>query len=128
MPPLKLNDALPVLKILPINSASGSAGSIHDDEKAKEMGYRGGFVPGVTVLGYMTAAMQNAYGPGWQPGSTFRGRLRRPVYEGAEIVVEGVVVEEAAASNGHTTTVELRVVDDEGTVAAVATATCKAGQ
>jgi hypothetical protein len=123
--PTEVEAKLTAIKILPKNSASESKGSIHDDEKAREMGYKGGLVPGVTVLGYMSQLMQETFGQRWQSGSTFKGRLRRPVYEGAEVAVEGTVVEAPAASNENTVTVELKVIDADGVVAAFAQATCK---
>jgi acyl-coenzyme A thioesterase PaaI-like protein len=89
------------------------------------MGYRGGFIPGTTVLGYMSRLMQEAYGPRWQSGSTFNGRLRRPLYEGQPATVTGAVIEDATEANGNTVTVELKVIDGEGTVVAFAEATCK---
>jgi len=122
---MAVDSQLPPLKILPVNSASESKGSIHDDEKARAMGYKGGLVPGVTVLGYMSRLMQETFGARWQSGSTFHGRLRRPVYEGAEVAVEGTVVEAPAPGNDNTVTVELKVVDADGVVAAFAQATCR---
>lgn len=125
MMPTTRDAALPTLTITPVNTAANSRGSIHDDEKAKEMGYKGGFIPGTTVLGYMSRLMQETYGPRWQAGSTFNGRLRRPLYEGAPATVTGAVIEEATAANGNTVTVELKVIDGEGTVVAFAEATCR---
>ena len=113
------------LHIRPINSAAASKGSIHDDDKAREMGYRGGFVPGVTVLGYMTRLMAETFGADFYAGSTFRGRLRRPVYEGADVTVDGTVVERIAEDGGERVTVELRVLTPEGDVAAIGSATCR---
>ena len=123
--PITKDASLPTLTINPINSAANSRGSIHDDEKAREMGYRGGFIPGTTVLGYMSRLMQEAYGQHWQSGSTFNGRLRRPLYEGQPATVTGAVIEDATEANGNTVTVELKVIDGEGTVVAFAEATCK---
>lgn len=123
--PITKDASLPTLTINPINSAANSRGSIHDDEKAREMGYRGGFIPGTTVLGYMSRLMQEAYGQRWQAGSTFNGRLRRPLYEGQPATVTGAVIEDATEANGNTVTVELKVIDGEGTVVAFAEATCK---
>lgn len=119
--------SLPSLKILPINSSADSKGSIHDDEKAREMGYRGGLVGGSTILAYMSRLMRQHYGDAWLAGATLSGRLRRPVYEGAEVTVEGTIVEGPSASNGGRVTVELRVVNPEGDVAAVGQATCLVG-
>lgn len=123
--PTQLNASLPTLTILPVNTAADSKGSIHDPEKAKAMGYQGGLVPGVTVLGYMSRLMQETFGHAWQREATYNGRLRRPVYEGAPVSVEGTVVEEPSEANGNTVTVELKVVDSDGVVAAFAQATCK---
>ena len=108
-----------------MNSAAESKGSIHDDEKARAMGYKGGLVPGVTVLGYMSRLMQETFGARWQCGSTFDGRLRRPVYEGVDVTIEGTVVEAPTAANENTVTVELKVVDPDGVVVAFATASCR---
>lgn len=108
-----------------MNSAAESKGSIHDDEKARAMGYKGGLVPGVTVLGYMSRLMQETFGARWQSGSTFDGRLRRPVYEGVDVTIEGTVVAAPTAANENTVTVELKVVDPDGVVVAFATASCR---
>ncbi len=107
------------IRITPINSAAAAKGSIHDDEKAKEMGYRGGFVPGVTVLGYMTRLLYEAYGAAALQHGTFAGRLRRPVYEGADVTVDGTII----ARNGDSLSIEMRVVTPEGEVAAIGSAT-----
>lgn len=115
---------LPSIRIPTVNSASGSKGSIHDDEKAREMGYAGGFVPGVTVLGYMTRLMNEAFGADWLRSGAFRGRLRLPTYAGVEVTVEGEVVEEPSPENGDRLTAELRVLDPDGKVTANGSATC----
>src|SRR5215212_302788 len=36
-----------------VNRASGSTGSIHDDATARNLGFRGGFVGGVTIVSYV---------------------------------------------------------------------------
>ena len=123
--PTAVETSLGPIVIRPINSAAESKGSIHDDEKARAMGYRGGLVPGVTVLGYMSRLMQTTYGAAWQRDSTFNGRLRRPLYEGADVTVSGVVVAAPSGNNGNSVTVELKVVDSDGNVAAFAEASCR---
>jgi hypothetical protein len=66
-----------------INRASGSAGSIHDDATARKLGFRGGFVPGVTIAAYACE--------GWRRRERLPLELRpfvlaidlrAPVYEG----------------------------------------------
>jgi acyl dehydratase len=122
--PIAANMPLPAIRIHAVNSASGAKGSIHDDEKAREMGYKGGFVPGTTVLGYMSRVMHETFGRQWLSHGQFAGRLRRPVYEGAEVTVEGTVIEPPSAENGGRVQVELRVLDHDGNVAAFASASC----
>jgi hypothetical protein len=109
-----------------INAARESKGSIHDDEKAREMGYAGGFVGGVTVLGYMMRLMHENFGQAWLATGHFSGRLRQPTYADVDVTVEGTVVEEPAANDGRVA-VELRVLDQNGTVTAFASASCKVG-
>ncbi len=115
---------LPTIRIGTVNSAAGAKGSIHDDEKARQMGYAGGFVPGTTVLGYMTRLMNHAFGIAWLRTGRFNGRLRLPTYAGVEATVEGTVVEEPSPANGNRVTVELRVLDPDGKVTSFASASC----
>ena len=115
---------LPAIRIRAINSAAESKGSIHDDEKAREMGYAGGFVPGVTVLGYMTRLMHEAFGADWLRTGEFHGRLRLPTYANDEVTVEGEVVEAPTPQNGGRVAVELRVVDPRGQVTSSGRASC----
>ena len=117
---------LPAARIHTVNSASGSKGSIHDDEKAQELGYAGGFVPGSTVLGYMMRVMHETFGEAWLTSGEFNGRLRAPTYADVDVTVEGTIVEEPSAENGGRVGVELRVLDPDGNVTALASASCKA--
>ena len=122
---LERDAALTPIRLLPINSAADSKGSIHDDEKAREMGYRGGLVSGSTILAYMRRLMYASFGADWLADSALSGRLRRPVYEGGEVTIEGTVVEAPTEANGRRVTVELRVLTPEGEVAAIGQASCR---
>ena len=121
---LEVNTVLPRITIAPINAAASSKGSIHDDEKAREMGFRGGFVGGSTILAYMSRLMHDNFGRAWVETGTLNGRLRRPVYEGGDVTVEGTIIEAPSDANGGRVTVELRVVTDEGEIGAIGSATC----
>jgi hypothetical protein len=121
------SEQLRPIRILAVNSAAGSKGSIHDDEKAREMGYAGGFVPGSTVLGYMSRWMHETFGPRWYEGATFNGRLRRPVYEGVEVTIEGSICPEPSADEDRVW-LDLRVLIPDGTVAAAGRASCAGGE
>ena len=117
---------LPSITIRTVNSAAEVKGSIHDDEKAREMGYQGGFVPGPTVLGYMMRLMHETFGEAWLEDATFNGRLRAPTYAGVDATVEGTITEEPSPANEGRVTVELRVLDPNGAVTTFASASCRA--
>ena len=116
---------LPAIRIYTINSAGESKGSIHDDAKARELGYQGGFVPGPTVLGYMLRVLRESFGEDWLTSGEFEGRLRRPTYAGIEVTVTGRVVEEPSTENGGRVAVELRVLGPDGAVTASGKASCR---
>ena len=86
------------------------------------MGYRGGLVPGVTVLGYMSRMMREHFGDAWTADGSFSALIRRPVYEGDEISVEGRA---STPGSGDRVSVSLRVLDSEGSVCATAEASCR---
>jgi hypothetical protein len=66
-----------------INRARSSAGSIHDDETARKLGFRGGFVGGVTLVSYAVEAWRRAEGlPLALRPFRLTVELRAPVYEG----------------------------------------------
>ena len=73
-----------------VNRARHSAGSIHDDETARSLGFRGGFVGGVTLVSYVVEAWRRAENLplALQP---FRMTvdLRAPIYEGETARVRG---------------------------------------
>lgn len=69
-----------ILRLVARNSATESENFIHADEIAREYGFRGGLVPGVTVYGYM---MQTV--PEWIGSAQVR--LRKPVFEGDELEI-----------------------------------------
>lgn len=91
------------------------------------MGFDGGFVPGSTVLGYMSRWMHKSFGARWYEEAKLTARLRRPVYEGSEVTIEGEVSNEVTEDANGRMTFDLRVVTPDGTVAAVGQASCRVG-
>ena len=110
------------IQVQALNTAANSRGSIHDDEKAREMGYRGGLVPGVTVLAYMARLMRESFGNDWAIDGSFHGLIRRPVYEADMVTIVGQVTGESERG----VSVHLEVHDPEGNVCAVGEATTNA--
>ncbi len=77
----------PALTVIARNLAAAEAFSIHDDEKARAAGYKGGLVTGVTILGYVTRALEALFGREWLARGRIRIRFQRPVYDNQELVV-----------------------------------------
>ena len=69
------------------NAATQSENKIHDDAVAREYGFRGGLVPGVTVYAYMTHPVVQHWGRAWLEQGTMQARFLAPVYEGQEVTV-----------------------------------------
>lgn len=70
------------LRVVARNLAAGETFSIHDDAKARAAGYAGGLVTGVTILGYVTRALEERFGRAWLARGRLSIRFRRPVYDG----------------------------------------------
>ena len=69
------------------NTAEGGENRIHDDEVARQYGFRGGLVPGVTVYAYLTYPLVAAFGPAWLERGTASVRFTKPVLEGEEVLI-----------------------------------------
>ena len=59
------------------NTATESANKIHDDTVAKNLGFRGGLVPGVDVYAYLCHLPAAAWGVDWLTRGTITARSRR---------------------------------------------------
>jgi acyl dehydratase len=83
-------ETLPLYRVTAKNTSSGE-NKIHDDATARRYGFRGALVPGVTVYAYMTQPLVAAFGSAWLARGTAAVRFVKPVLEGEELVVSGVV-------------------------------------
>ena len=95
------------------HAATASENKIHDDTVARRYGFAGGLVPGITVFGYLTRPVVEAWGRDWLSRGTMTGRFRRPIYEGEHVTVRGAVDDARA---------ELEAIGEDGEVRAAATA------
>jgi hypothetical protein len=80
------------LRIRAVNTAADSENKIHDDRVAAQYGFRGGLVPGVTVYGYLAAAVVDHFGEQsstnpWLTRGAIDVRFQKPVYAGDEVMV-----------------------------------------
>jgi len=88
-------DSLPAYRVKARNTSTQSENKIHDDTIARQYGFRGGLVPGVTVYAYLTETLVAAFGPAWLQRGTASVRFRTPIFDGDEVVVTGRVTSRA---------------------------------
>jgi hypothetical protein len=93
------------------NTARESANAIHT-EQAREYGFRGGIVPGVTLFGYAVRAVADEWGQQWLSSGELAMRFRRPVYDGDHLQVVPIGVATGPV-------IELAIVSGEGEHCAV---------
>ena len=70
------------------NQATESENAIHSDAVARQYGFRGGLVPGVSVYAYLAHPAVVAWGRDWLERGAASVVLKRPVYDGEEFRVE----------------------------------------
>jgi acyl dehydratase len=87
------SEALPEHRIKARNTSSTSENAIHSDETARRYGFAGALVPGVTLYAYVTQPIVQALGPAWLARGTASLKLVKPVHEGEELVVTGMISE-----------------------------------
>jgi acyl dehydratase len=90
---------------------------IHEDGLARDFGFRGGLVPGVTVYAWMTHPVVSALGAAWLDRGTFGVRFKNPVYFDEPIEIEAAVAERSDAALA----IEARAMNGAGEVCATAT-------
>ena len=104
-------------EVVAFNTATQSANRIHDDAVAKDLGFRGGLVPGVDVFAYLTHLPAANWGRAWLEDGAITGRFERPVYDGdrVEVIAEPI--------DGSTDdALDLTLFDSEGIGCAVGVA------
>jgi acyl dehydratase len=82
---------LPEYRVKARNTPAHSENRIHDDAVARQYGFRGGLVPGVTVYAYLTHPLVEAFGAAWLERGTAEVRFVRPVLDGEDVTVSGAV-------------------------------------
>ncbi len=83
------------------NTATASENKIHDDATAQRFGFKGGFVGGVNVYGYMSHQPLQVWGREWLERGTGEAKFAKPVYDGAIAEVTAVQDAEGMALAVH---------------------------
>lgn len=84
-------EALPEYRVKARNTSADSENKIHDDAVARQYGFRGALVPGVTVYAYLTQPVVAALGESWLGRGTSAVRFIAPIFDGEEVLVAGAV-------------------------------------
>ena len=89
------------------NLAAEVENSIHDDQRARALGFRGGFVPGPTVAEAVMPAIITLFGKRWFEGGWYDLKFIAPVYIDDEVreIAE-------AGSDENSVLLQLRTRDD----------------
>jgi acyl dehydratase len=88
--------SLPEGRVRARNLFRGAANRIHDDVGARQHGYAGALVAGVTLYGYVSRLAVAAWGLDWVARGTASVRFLRPVYDGDELTLDGRLVARSA--------------------------------
>lgn len=64
------------------NASTQSENRMHSDDVARQFGFKGGLVPGVTVFAHMTQPLAARYGEAWLARGTAEVSFAKPAYEG----------------------------------------------
>jgi acyl dehydratase len=80
-------------RVRAVNAATASENKIHEDSVARQYGFRGGLVPGVTDYAYMTRPALDAFGPEWLERGTMSARFVKPLYDGELVIIRATVKE-----------------------------------
>lgn len=84
-------DGVEPYAVLAHNFAADSDNKIHDDEVAAAYGFRGGLVPGVAVLAYMSRPVVEALGEEWLGCGGMAAKFLQPVYDGDRVTASAAV-------------------------------------
>src|SRR5262249_57444420 len=100
-----------------------SENKIHDEQIARQYGFRGALVPGVTVYAYLTHPLAEAFGAAWLERGTANVRFLKPIHDGEEVRLAGMVTSRGAKGLSATVT----ATTAEGGECATLAATLPAG-
>jgi hypothetical protein len=78
-------ERLPCWCVVAQNDATDSGNPMHDDERARQLGFAGGLVPGVTLYGYLTRPFVALFGQSFLECASLEVRFRQPVYAGEAV-------------------------------------------
>ena len=113
------SEITPVTKIAK-NTALGLG--IHDDARARALGFKGALVPGVTSLAYVVEMLMNLFGENWMTSGDINLSFTNPLYEGERVTARAIVRDKKVEDRGLRLFLEVWAENDEGGKVAAGTA------
>jgi acyl dehydratase len=110
--------ALPERRVRARNLFADSANRIHDDAVARQHGFAGALVAGVTIYGYLTRVAVEAWGIEWLRRGTATVRFARPIYDGDALTLAGRIVGRSGRADAGESLAEIDARAASGEVAA----------
>ncbi len=89
--PLSAGSPLPEHRVKASIEPADFINRIQDDEYARHYGFRAALVPGVSVYAYATRPVAELLGRDWLERGSAEMRFLRPVYEGEDLRLGGIV-------------------------------------
>jgi len=96
---------------------------IHEDELARQYGFKGGLVPGVIMYAWMTHPVVEALGVDWLERGEFETRFPKPIYYDEPAVIRARV----GGKTADMATIEVAAHNSAGEVCGTATMTLHTG-
>jgi acyl dehydratase len=90
---------------------------IHEDDLARQYGFKGGLVPGVIMYAWMTHPVVEALGAEWLERGAFETRFAKPIYYDEPATIRAKV----SARTGDAVTIEVAAHNSVGEVCGTAT-------
>jgi hypothetical protein len=97
---------------------------IQDDEYARRNGFRAGLVSGFFVFAYMSRTLTDSFGRDWLERGSADVRFVRPVYDGEEIRISGVV---SSLEQNGTLRVDYQASNNQGALCGIGAAQLPSG-
>ena len=76
-----------------LNTAPDSENRIHSDELARQYGFEGGLVPGVTISAYLVHPLIEQWGKNWLDRGYANCRITSPLYDNERFDVKTDIVD-----------------------------------
>jgi len=113
------SEITPVTKIAK-NTAQGMG--IHDDARARTLGFKAALVPGITSLAYVMEMLMNLFGENWMTSGEINLSFINPLYEGERVTARAIVRDKKVEDRGLRLFLEVWTENDEGGKVAAGTA------